>query len=120
MTSKHKTANIKMIAKASVEERRKRLAEMSKGLAHPARVQVVSMLANRPPDAKCVVGDIVGALPLAQSTVSQHLKILKETGWVQGEIDRPRVCYCLVDGIIEYYLALMERCLEKPRDILKK
>ncbi len=114
MTSEHKTTDIKMIAKMSVKECKKKLAEMSKGIAHPARVKVVSMLAKRPPDAKCVVGDIVGALPLAQSTVSQHLKILKEAGWIQGEIHRPRVCYCLIDGIIEYYIALLERCLEKP------
>ncbi len=114
MTSKHKTTDIKMIAKMSVKECKKKLAEMSKGIAHPARVKVVSMLAKRPPDAKCVVGDIVGALPLAQSTVSQHLKILKEAGWIQREIHRPRVCYCLIDGIIEYYIALLERCLEKP------
>jgi DNA-binding transcriptional ArsR family regulator len=67
------------------------------------------MLANKPLDTRCVCGDIVHALPLAQSTVSQHLKVLKETGWVQGEIDGPRVCYCIVEGIMQYYMTLMKR-----------
>jgi hypothetical protein len=41
------------------------------------------------------------------------LKVLKETGWIQGEIDGPRVCYCTVEGIMEYYLALMKRSLQE-------
>ncbi len=53
----------------SAETCRKGLAELSKGIAHPARVEIVRILANRPTDAKCVCGDIVDALPLAQSTV---------------------------------------------------
>ena len=89
----------------------KRLAELSKGLAHPARVEIVRILANKPVDSRCVCGDIVDALPLAQSSVSQHLKVLKETGWIQGQIDGPYVCYCIVEGVLEYYLALMKRCL---------
>lgn len=108
---KGSSVNIKALGKMSVEERTKRLAQLSKGLAHPARVKIVRMLANRPPDARCVCGDIVDALPLAQSTVSQHLKVLKETGWVQGEIDGPRVCYCIVEGIMQYYMTLMKRFL---------
>jgi DNA-binding transcriptional ArsR family regulator len=72
-------------------------------------VKLVRMLANKPLDTRCVCGDIVHALPLAQSTVSQHLKVLKETGWVQGEIDGPRVCYCIVEGIMQYYMTLMKR-----------
>jgi DNA-binding transcriptional ArsR family regulator len=71
------------------------------------------MLADRPPHDKCVCRDIVDALPLAQSTVSQHLKVLKETGWIQGEIDRPRVCYCLIDGIMDYYLTLVKHSIKK-------
>ena len=103
----------KTILKRPVEECGKKLARLSKGLSHPARVEIVGMLADRPPHDKCVCGDIVDALPLAQSTVSQHLKVLKETGWIQGEIDRPRVCYCLIDGIMEYYLTLVKRCIKK-------
>ncbi len=68
------------------------LAKLSWGLAHPARVRIVRLLLAR---TSCVCGEIVEEMPLAQSTVSQHLKILKETGLVQGEIDGPRVCYCI-------------------------
>jgi ArsR family transcriptional regulator len=68
------------------------LAKLSWALAHPARVRIVRLLLNR---TSCVCGEIVEEMPLAQSTVSQHLKILKETGLVQGEIDGPRVCYCI-------------------------
>ena len=100
------------IGQLSVEACKKRLAELSKGLAHPARVEIVRMLENKPPEERCVCGDIVNALPLAQSSVSQHLKVLKETGWIQGEIDGPRVCYCTVEGIMEYYLALIKRSLK--------
>ena len=66
------------------------------------------MLENKPAGQRCVCGDIVNAFPLAQSSVSQHLKILKETGWIQGEIDGPRVCYCTVNGVFEYYMNLLE------------
>lgn len=68
------------------------LAKLSWALAHPARVRIVRLLLSR---TSCMCGEIVEEMPLAQSTVSQHLKVLKETGLVQGEIDGPRVCYCI-------------------------
>ncbi len=68
------------------------LASLAKALGHPARVAILRLLLGR--DA-CVCGEIVDALPLAQSTVSQHLKKLKEAGLVRGEIAGPRVCYCV-------------------------
>jgi len=68
------------------------LAALAKALAHPARVAILRQLAEQ---GACVCGQIVSALPLAQATVSQHLKVLKDAGFVQGEIDGPRVCYCL-------------------------
>lgn len=68
------------------------LARLSWALAHPARVRIVRVLLSR---TSCMCGEIVDEMTLAQSTVSQHLKILKETGLVQGEIDGPRVCYCI-------------------------
>jgi DNA-binding transcriptional ArsR family regulator len=68
------------------------LAGLAKALAHPARVQIVRLLARR---GTCICGEIVDELPLAQSTVSQHLKILKDSGIVQGEVDGPRTCYCI-------------------------
>ncbi len=67
-------------------------ASLAWALAHPARVRIVRLLISR--DA-CVCGEIVDEMPLAQSTVSQHLKILKESGLVQGEVDGPKVCYCI-------------------------
>lgn len=74
------------------------LAKLAHAIAHPARVRIVRLL-----DAKnaCVCGELVEALPLAQSTVSQHLKVLKRAGLIQGEIDGPRVCYCLVPGALK-------------------
>ncbi|WLD12848.1 ArsR/SmtB family transcription factor [Planctellipticum variicoloris] len=73
-------------------ERDEDLARLAWAVAHPARVRIVRLLLSR---TSCVCGEIVDQLPLAQSTVSQHLKILKEAGLVQGEIDGPKVCYCI-------------------------
>jgi ArsR family transcriptional regulator, arsenate/arsenite/antimonite-responsive transcriptional repressor len=68
------------------------LALLAKALGHPARVQILRLLVRR---EACICGDIVDELPLAQSTVSQHLKVLKEAGLIRGEVDGPRVCYCI-------------------------
>ncbi|QDV62827.1 ArsR/SmtB family transcription factor [Crateriforma conspicua] len=70
----------------------KELADLAWAIAHPARVQIVRLLIGR---EACVCGEIVDSLPLAQSTVSQHLKILKQSGLVEGEVDGPKVCYCI-------------------------
>jgi len=104
----------------SPEERKTILAKLSKGLAHPARVEILIILAHRTPHERCICGDIVNALPLAQSSVSQHLKVLKETGWIQGTIDGPRVCYCLIDGIINFYEALIMRSLKEEEAIVDR
>lgn len=69
-----------------------RIAEYAKALAHPARVAILQLLIKR---QSCVCGDIVDELPLSQSTVSQHLKELKSSGLIKGEIEGPRVCYCI-------------------------
>jgi DNA-binding transcriptional ArsR family regulator len=69
-----------------------RLAMRLKALAHPARLKIVDFLGAR---GTCICGEIVDVLPLAQATVSQHLKVLKEAGLLQGTIDGPRSCYCL-------------------------
>lgn len=71
-----------------------RLAVVAKALAHPARLQILRTLAAR---GTCVCGQIVDVLPLAQATVSQHLKVLREAGLVAGTTDGPRSCYGL-DG----------------------
>jgi predicted transcriptional regulator len=105
-------ADLNEIREMSFDDSKKRLAELSKGIAHPVRVEIVRMLEAIPPEERCVCGDIVSALPLAQSSVSQHLKVLKETGWIQGKIEGPCVCYCTVQGITDYYLALIKRSLK--------
>jgi len=74
----------------SVKENR--LAKYAKALAHPARVAILKLLASK---QTCQCGDIVDELPLSQSTVSQHLKELKEAGLIQGEIEGAKVCYCI-------------------------
>jgi len=74
------------------------LAILAKALAHPARVAILRMLTRR---GECVCGQIVDVMPLAQATVSQHLKVLKEAGLVQGEIDGPRTCYCAHPASLE-------------------
>jgi ArsR family transcriptional regulator len=68
------------------------LAVMAKAIAHPARIAILRLLAQR---ETCVTGDVVAELPLAQSTVSEHLRILREAGLVQGEIEGPRTRYCV-------------------------
>jgi DNA-binding transcriptional ArsR family regulator len=67
------------------------LSRLAKALGHPARVAILRFLRG---SGGCMCGDIVAHLPLAQATVSQHLKILKLAGLLQGEVDGPRVCYC--------------------------
>ena len=69
-----------------------RLAEAAKALGHPARLAILRTLAER---GTCVCGEVVEELPLAQATVSQHLKALKAAGLVRGEVDGPRSCYCV-------------------------
>jgi ArsR family transcriptional regulator len=72
-----------------------RLAAQIKALAHPARLAIIRALMRLESGGVCCCGDIVRGLPLAQSTVSQHLKVLREAGLIQGEIEGPRSCYCL-------------------------
>jgi ArsR family transcriptional regulator len=68
------------------------LAAMAKALGHPARIQILRHLAT---SDTCITGDLVDQLPLAQSTISEHLRILREAGLIQGEIDGPRTRYCI-------------------------
>jgi ArsR family transcriptional regulator len=65
---------------------------MAKALAHPVRIAILRLLDQRD---TCVTGDLVAELPLAQSTVSEHLRILREAGLIQGEIEGPRTRYCV-------------------------
>jgi ArsR family transcriptional regulator, arsenate/arsenite/antimonite-responsive transcriptional repressor len=71
---------------------KQRLAKMLKALGNPQRFQIVEFLAA---NNMCITNDIVRNTPLAQSTVSQHLKVLREAGLIRGEIEGPATCYCL-------------------------
>jgi len=87
------------------DEDDKTLAELAQALGHPARVAIVRLLQER---KTCLCGDIVEVLPLAQSTVSQHLKMLKQAGWIEGEVDGPRVCYCLNPQTLKKFKSLIK------------
>ena len=78
--------------KESFTQKEQDLAEFAKALAHPARIAILKLLAQR---NECICGEIVDVLPLSQSTVSQHLKELKNAGLIDGSIDGPRSCYCI-------------------------
>ena len=68
------------------------LARFAKALSHPARIQILKLLINQ---NACYCGNIVDELPLSQSTVSQHLKELKEVGFIQGTFEQPKIKYCI-------------------------
>ncbi len=80
------------------------LAVLAKALGHPARVRILRLLVRR---EACICGDSVDELPLAQSTVSQHLKVLKDAGLIRGDIDGPRVCYCVEPRALRRLKALV-------------
>jgi DNA-binding transcriptional ArsR family regulator len=80
------------------------LAMLAKAIGHPARVQILRILVRK---NACVCGDIVEELPLAQSTVSQHLKVLKEAALIRGEVDGPRVDYCVEPRTLRRLRALV-------------
>ena len=84
-------------------------AAICKALSHPIRVQIVDYLKRID---KCFCGEIVELLPIAQSTVSQHLKSLKETGLIKGEVDGPKTCYCLDKKMLNRFTKMVES-LEK-------
>ncbi|HEY9215383.1 MAG TPA: metalloregulator ArsR/SmtB family transcription factor [Ancylobacter sp.] len=101
-----------------------RLALQLRALGHPARLAIVRALAER---EKCVCGEIVKHLPLAQSTVSQHLKVLKDAGLITGAIEGPRSCYCLdranfaeLGALLAPLLATIERGPAMRRDPMRK
>ena len=86
------------------DEADEELASLSKALGHPARVKILRILVRK---NACICGDIVDELPLAQSTVSQHLKVLKDAGLIRGDVDGPRVCYCIEPRALRRLKALV-------------
>ena len=79
------------------------LSILAKAIGHPARVRILRLLAER---SGCVCGDIVDEIGLAQSTVSQHLAVLKAAGLIHGDVDGPRVCYCLAPEFLRRFKML--------------
>jgi DNA-binding transcriptional ArsR family regulator len=86
------------------------LAILASALGHPARVRILRFLMTQP---SCFAGAIVEHLPLAQSTVSQHLKVLRDAGLVRGEVDGLHICYCPDEARLVRITALLED-LGKP------
>jgi DNA-binding transcriptional ArsR family regulator len=80
------------------------LAELAKAIGHPARVRILRLLVRK---NGCICREIVEELPLAQSTVSQHLKVLKQCGLIRGDVDGPRVCYCIEPRALRRLKALI-------------
>ncbi len=75
-------------------------ARMCKALAHPARIKIFKHLKEVD---SCICGKIVAILPLAQSTVSQHLKSMKEAGLIKGEVEGPAICYCIDKSMLQKF-----------------
>ncbi len=78
---------------------------LAKALGHPVRVRIVRLLLARD---SCYCGELVDELPLAQATVSQHLKVLRDASLIQGEIEGPRVCYCVAPDRLARLSGLVE------------
>jgi len=99
-----------------------RLVKMMRALGNPTRFHILKVLAQR---RTCICGEIVDCVPLAQSTVSQHLKVLKEAGLIQGTIQGPATCYCLDgEGLSwleeqshQYFSELLEGCCGAARPV---
>ncbi|WP_211229022.1 ArsR/SmtB family transcription factor [Geothrix fermentans] len=79
---------------------------MMKAAGNPLRFQILKFLVTHP---GCITGEIVDHLPIAQATVSQHLKVLREAGWIKGEVDGPAVCYELSTENTTWFRTLVER-----------
>jgi len=86
--------------KEEFDRQENELADFAKALAHPARIAILTVLAEK---RECICGDLVIDLPLAQSTVSQHLKALRDLGLIKGTIDGPRSRYCIDWKVFDRY-----------------
>jgi DNA-binding transcriptional ArsR family regulator len=84
--------NMITLKKSAYSKKEILLAKYAKAFGHPARIAIIQLLLKK---RACVCGDLVDELPIAQSTVSQHLKELKEAGLIKGEIEGTSICYCI-------------------------
>ena len=94
-----------------------KIAALFKALSHPGRIAILKVLARK---SSCICGELVADLPLAQSTVSQHLKVLKEADLIKGEVDGPRSCYCLNQKTIKQFSDLLKPVFEELIVVGKK
>ena len=97
-------------------EKQNSIASMAKALGHPARVAILEYLIKV---NACICSDIVNELPLAQPTVSQHLKELKNAGWIKGNIEGNAICYCVDENVLsklQLYFSGMASKLEKKKN----
>jgi DNA-binding transcriptional ArsR family regulator len=93
------------------------LAAFAKAISHPARIAILNVLAKK---NQCICGEIVEVLPLAQSTVSQHLKELKTAGLIDGAVDGPRSCDCINWKAFEKFTNDFNSLFEKLKEVNKK
>jgi ArsR family transcriptional regulator, arsenate/arsenite/antimonite-responsive transcriptional repressor len=100
--------------KAEFGPKEQSLALFAKAISHPARIAILQVLAKK---SECICGEIVEVLPLAQSTVSQHLKELKTAGLIKGETDGPRSCYCINWKAFEKFNADFNTLFDRIREI---
>ena len=95
------------------EQQERDLALLARALGHPARVRILRLLLHRD---SCFCGQIVDELPLAQATVSQHLKVLKDAGLVAGEIDGQRTCYCVSRDRLNHLRTCLGAMVDEARE----
>jgi len=91
------------------------IALIAKALSHPARIKIIRLLLSK---KTCIGGDIVDVIGLAQSTVSEHLRILKASGIITGEITRPRVCYSLNPSRLSHFQNFLSMILDSDTEAL--
>src|SRR5690349_22722461 len=99
--------------KDQFNKKQNELSDFANAISHPARVAILKEIANR---KECICGEIVEVLPLAQSTVSQHLKELKNAGLVDGTVDGPRSCYCINWKAFEKFNAEFDSLFNKLKE----
>ena len=96
----------------AIDDELAELATIAKALGHPIRVRILRLLMDR---TSCYCGEIVSELPLAQATVSQHLKVLKDARLIVGSIDGPRVCYCAHRERLERFGSLVGKLIASAK-----
>lgn len=94
--------------KPAIEFLSEEYARLAGALGNTHRIEILKILAAQPEDDRCMVGSLVDQLPISQSTVSQHLKVLKESGWIIGQADGPSICYCLNEETAKRYKVLTD------------